>query len=381
MNNNYKIALIPFAAASLWLSSCGEESTLEQLKTKQATIEDDIQAKQKELFTIGEQISLLDTANAEAIVYPRVSVVELKTQVFNHFFEIQGSLEAEKNVMVVPEAGGLIKTLTVKEGQYISKGHTIASFDSEVIASNIKELEEQLELSKYMYEKQKSLMDQGVGTEINFKQAEGQYQSLQKTLSTLKTQKGKFVLKAPFSGYVEKVFPVLGEMAGPSSPIIQLIDLSSMKATANISEVYLRKLNTNSLVNVFFPALEIELEELPVKRIGKFVNPVNRTVMLEVNIPKPGDNMVPNLMTVMNVRDYRNEKAIVVPSSVILKDANQESYVYVLNKDDVAVQTPIKIGQSYSGETEVLKGLSAGDKVIDKGARKLVNGDIVTVVK
>lgn len=380
MNYNYKLAIIPFAAASLWLTSCGESSSLDKLKSKQTELETEIKNKKKELASLEVEINELDTTNVDAISYPRVSVIDLKTREFNHFFEIQGSLEAEKNVVVVPETGGLIKTLSVKEGQYISKGQTIASFDSEIIASNIKELEEQLELAKYMYEKQQSLMDQGVGTEINFKQAEGQYKSLQKTLSTLKTQKGKFVLRAPFSGYVEQVYPVVGEMAGPASPIIQLIDLSNMKATANISEAYLKRLNSSSLVDVYFPALGAEVKELSIKRIGKFVNPVNRTVMMEVTIPEPEENMVPNLMTVMNVRDYKNDSSIVVPSSVILKDANQDSYVYVLKGENV-VQTNIEIGQSYKGETEVLKGLSNGDKVIDKGARKLVDGDIVTVVK
>ncbi|MCT4581575.1 MAG: efflux RND transporter periplasmic adaptor subunit [Flavobacteriales bacterium] len=380
MNTNYKIALIPIAFA-LWMTSCGEPSSLDQLIAKQTKLEGEIKAKQGELKEVEGQIKEMDTTQSNDVVYPRVSIVNLKTRTFNHFFEIQGSLEAEKNVMVVPETGGLIKSLPVKEGQYISKGQTIATFDSDVIASNIKELEEQLELAKYMYEKQKSLMDQGVGTEINFKQAEGQYQSLQKTLNTLKTQKGKFVLKAPFSGYVEQVFPVVGEMAGPASPIIQLIDLSNMKATAAISEAYLKNLNGNNLVNVYFPALDKELKDLEVKRIGKFVNPVNRTVTLEVNIPKTEGNMVPNLMTVMNVRDYKKDSAIVVPSSVILKDANQESYVYVLENGKKAVQTKITTGQSYKGETEVLAGLSNGDVVIDKGARKLVDGDIVTVVE
>jgi len=380
MNTNYKIALIPIAFA-LWMTSCGEPSSLDQLIAKQTKLQGEIKAKQGELEEVEGQIKEMDTTQSNDVVYPRVSIVNLKTRTFNHFFEIQGSLEAEKNVMVVPETGGLIKSLPVKEGQYISKGQTIATFDSDVIASNIKELEEQLELAKYMYEKQKSLMDQGVGTEINFKQAEGQYQSLQKTLNTLKTQKGKFVLKAPFSGYVEQVFPVVGEMAGPASPIIQLIDLSNMKATAAISEAYLKNLNGNNLVNVYFPALDKELKDLEVKRIGKFVNPVNRTVTLEVNIPKTEGNMVPNLMTVMNVRDYKKDSAIVVPSSVILKDANQESYVYVLENGKKAVQTKIVTGQSYKGETEVLAGLSNGDVVIDKGARKLVDGDIVTVVE
>lgn len=380
MNNINKITLLSFVAASLFLSSCGDNSTLDQLKQKQVSLETEIKNKQGELLVLEDQISELDTTSQENNFHPRISVVNLKTRTFNHFFEIQGSLEAEKNVMVVPESGGLIKTLTVKEGQYISKGHVIASFDADIIASNIKELEEQLELAKYMYEKQQSLLDQGVGTEINFKQAEGQYQSLQKTLSTLKTQKGKFVLRAPFSGYVEKVFPVVGEMAGPTSPIIQLIDLSNMKAIANISEAYLKRLTANSLVNIYFPALDVELKELSIKRIGKFVNPVNRTVTMEVTIPNVGENMVPNLMSVMKVRDYQDTASIVVPSSVILKDANQNSYVYVI-KDDIAVQTIVEIGQSYQGETQILKGLSSGEQVADKGARKLVDGDIVTVVK
>lgn len=380
MNTNFKLAFIPIAF-TMWMTSCGEQPSLDKLIAKQAELEEDIKTKQDKLKEVEEEIEEMDSTQTNEFVYPRVSTVELKTKTFSHFFEVQGALESEKNVMVVPEAGGLIKSLPVKEGQFISKGQTIATFDSDVIASNIKELKEQLELAKYMYEKQQSLTNQGVGTEVNLKQAEGQYKSLQETLNTLKTQKGKFILKSPFSGYVEQVFPVVGQMAGPTSPIIRLIDLSNMKAKAEISEAYLKNLNGNNLVNVFFPALDKEIKGLEIKRIGKFVNPVNRTVTIEVSIPKTEGNMVPNLMTVMNVRDYQKDSSIVVPSSVILKDANQESYVYVLKNGKEAVQTKITTGQSYKGETEVLAGLSNGDIVIDKGARKLVNGDIVTVVE
>lgn len=378
MSNKYKLALLTLAIASL--TAC-KSTDLEVLKAEQSTLESEIKTKQTALESLVKKIEKLDTTNQEEVYLPRVSVVNLKTDTFNHFFEIQGAIEAVKNVMVVPEAGGLIKTLPIKEGQFVSKGQVIASFDSKVIASNIKELEEQLELAKYMFEKQKSLMDQGVGTELNFKQAEGQYKSLQKTLNTLKTQKGKFVLKAPFSGYVEQVFPVVGQMAGPSTPIIQLIDLNKMNITASISESYLKKLNDNSLVNVFFPALDVKIEGLPIKRIGKFVNPINRTVTMEVSIPKAEKNMVPNLMAVMNVRDYQNKAAIAVPSSVILKDSKQKSYVYVLESNGKVKQTNVELGQSYKGKTEVLIGLKDGDKVIDKGARKLVDGDKVEVVE
>ena len=79
----------------------------------------------------------------------------------------------------------------------------------------MKELEEQRDLAKYMYDKQQSLYDKGVGTELALKQAEGQFRTLEQTIKSLKTQQGKFVVKAPFDGYVEQVFPVQGEMARP----------------------------------------------------------------------------------------------------------------------------------------------------------------------
>ena len=142
--------------------------------------------------------------------------------------------------------GGLISEISVREGDQILKGSIIARINSDVVSSNMKELEEQRDLAKYMYDKQQSLYDKGVGTELALKQAEGQFRTLEQTIKSLQTQQGKFVVKAPFDGYVEQVFPVQGEMAGPASPIIRLIALDKMSVKADISESYLRGINMNS---------------------------------------------------------------------------------------------------------------------------------------
>ncbi len=310
----------------------------------------------------------------------KVSTITVQPQLFEHFFQVQGAVDAEKNVLVVPEVGGLIKSLNVKEGQNIQKGQVIATFDSDVVASNIEELKDQLDVAKYMYEKQKALFDKGVGTELALKQAEGQYKTLQQTLHTLQTQKGKFILKAPFSGYVEEVFPVVGQMAAPSTPIIRLIDLSKLSVKADISESYLIKLNKNSLATLVFPALEnLTIENLPIKRVGKFINPMNRTVGIEVRIPNPSSYLVPNLMSVVKIRDYADSSALVVPSSVILRDVEQKPYLFVL-KDGKAKQQYITIGQISGDKTEVVEGLVPNEQVIDKGCRGIKDGEEVTVM-
>ena len=237
-----------------FLQSCGENAEkIEKLKEEKKTIVTELSTLQVRLDEVNEQISELDTTAIEE--EKKVSAITINEAVFEHYFEIQGSVKADKNVLVLPEVGGLISKISVQEGQQIMKGSVIATINSDIVSSNMKELEEQRDLAKYMYDKQQSLYDKGVGTELALKQAEGQFKTLEQTIESLKTQQGKFVVKAPFDGYVEQVLPVQGEMVGPASPIIRLIALENMSVKADISESYLKGINMNSAAQLRFPSL------------------------------------------------------------------------------------------------------------------------------
>lgn len=324
--------------------------------------------------------------------YAKITVAGAEQRIFEHYVTVQGAIEAEKMVMVIPEMGGLIRSLPVKakEGQMVNQGEVLATFDSEVIASNIKELDEQIELAQYMYEKQKSLYDQGVGTELQMKQAEGQLNTLLQTKKSLMTQAGKFKLTAPFTGIVEEVYVVEGQMAGPSTPIIMLVGQGERKVVADVSEAYLATLNEGAKVNCDFPMLKETITGLTVTRIGGFVDPVNRTIQVEVDLPKPSNKMVPNLMANLNIRDMVDSSAIVIPSKVVMKGANKNLYVYTLemneelSTDSIArysvVKRDIKTGSSYDGMITVVEGLSAGERVIDRGRADVYEKSIVEIV-
>ena len=267
---------------------------------------------------------------------------------------------------MIPEVGGLISEISVREGDQILKGSIIARINSDVVSSNMKELEEQRDLAKYMYDKQQSLYDKGVGTELALKQAEGQFRTIEQTIKSLKTQQGKFIVKAPFDGYVEQVFPVQGEMASPASPIIRLIALDKMSVKADISESYLRGINLNSAAQLRFPSLSLEpIKGLKLKRIGKFVNPVNRTITVEIAIPTKAEGIVPNLMSVLRIRDYVDSTALAVPTSVIRKDLETPS-VYLI-KNGQAIRTEVVLGRSSGNYTVIESGISDGSMLVDKG--------------
>ena len=365
-----KKQIIVLTIFSVYLfQSCGEVGEgIENLKKERKIITTELSTLQTRLDEVDNQIAALDTTSIDEA--KKVSVITINEDVFEHYFEIQGSVKADKNVIVIPEVGGLISEISVREGDQILKGSIIARINSDVVSSNMKELEEQRDLAKYMYDKQQSLYDKGVGTELALKQAEGQFRTIEQTIKSLKTQQGKFIVKAPFDGYVEQVFPVQGEMASPASPIIRLIALDKMSVKADISESYLRGINLNSAAQLRFPSLSLEpIKGLKLKRIGKFVNPVNRTITVEIAIPTKAEGIVPNLMSVLRIRDYVYSTALAVPTSVIRKDLETPS-VYLI-KNGQAIRTEVVLGRSSGNYTVIESGISDGSMLVDKGLRGL----------
>jgi RND family efflux transporter MFP subunit len=358
------IAVLVIAAAC---APTQENAELVQLEADKDRFKDSITA-------INAKIEALDTVNKKN--FPKVTFHETAPTKFEHYFSVQGYVESARNILLTPEVGGLVRSIDVKEGQTVGKGMKIASFDAAIVSSNINELEEQLKLAQYNFDKQKRLFDQGVGNEFNLKQAEGQLNGLDKTMKTLETQRGKSTLTAPFSGYIEEIMPTVGEMSGPGMPVARLINMDEVYVSADISEIYLGRLNAQNQASVSFPALKMEVDSLLVNPIGKYINPANRTLQVKVNLPK-NEKFIPNLVATITIRDYVKENALVVPSSSISQDSrgNDIVFVGVAGSENYKVkQIIVKTGLTYKGMTEILEGLDPQSKVINQGSQSVYDG-------
>ena len=167
-----------------------------------------------------------------------VGVESLSKKDFQAFFEIQGTTEAAKEVLLNSETPGLIRKIYVEEGQKVTLGQTLMVLDAEMVAKSIDGLEKSLELAEFVFEKQKNLHDQNIGSELQFQQAKNNKERLEESLKTLKAQQGKSVVTAPFSGHIDEIFMHEGEMAMPQAPLIRLLDISGITITADVMESY-----------------------------------------------------------------------------------------------------------------------------------------------
>ena len=374
-----KIIKITTIALGLFLVSCAEKSSLDELKEQQSKLK-------KELNEISKNIALQDTTTEEIILL--VTASEVMQKDFQHKIELQGGVQTDQNIMINSESAGIIRRIQVKEGQKISKGQTLITIDAEILQNSIEELNTALEMADYMFNKQKSLHEQGLGTEIEFEQSKNQKKSLESKLKTLKSQRGKTVVKAPFSGSIDQIFTHLGEMASPQAPLIRLVNNKNIRITANVSENHLGSIKLGTGVDVIFPSLNDTNLHTKISYMGSYIDPVNRTFRIHVELNN-NSIFLPNQIAKIKLTDVDLKDALVVNSQSILQDTDNNNYVYkmtVTNKDKGQYKIEkvfINIIKSYKGEsaitTEKQNQLTNESKLVLNGGKGVTDGDIVKI--
>jgi len=276
------------------------------------------------------------------------------------------------------ETGGRIIELKVKEGDYIKKGALVAKVNLESISKSIAQLDESLSLAQDIFKRQENLWSQKIGSEVQYLQAKSQVESLIRNKESLEYELTKANVFAPASGYVDMVMLKAGEMSGPGSPIIQILNTNSLKVVAAIPEIYLGKIKKGETVTLQFPALGEE-QKGRVIMIGRSIHPANRTFEVEASANSKSGMLKPNLLATMLVNDYAVKDAVVVPDQLILQDVSGADYVMVI-ENNRAVKKVVTMGRGYRNESVIETGLTGNETLLIKGARQVSDGDLLKVL-
>jgi len=287
---------------------------------------------------------------------------------------------------VYPEMPGILRKILVKEGQNVTKGQLLATIDDGGLSNQVAQLEATSQLAKTTFERQKRLWKQKIGSEIQFLQTKTNYEAQSSSLKQLKKQQSKAFIRAPFSGVIDDVIKEPGTVIapGPGSEVFRIVNLSNMYVEAEVPERYIASITKNKEVKVEFPVLGKSVNS-KIRQVGSFINPNNRSFKIEVPVANKNGNVKPNLTAKLQINDYTDEKAILIPQSIISENAKGEQYIYVVkdkktNNEAIAERLIIKTGKTQGDKIEVTKNLSANVEIIMEGARSVNNGQVVRVI-
>jgi len=357
----------------LFSCSNNKQAQLSKLKQQQTAINDKIRSLEGEIST-GKK----DSLNPGKFKF--VGLKDVNSNTFDHYIRVQGKVDGDQNAAVFADAPGTVSSKFADVGQKVVKGQVLAQIDDQMYKSQMQGLETQYKFASDMFDKQKRLWDQKIGSEVQYLQSKTTKESLEKQISSLKQQIDKFKIKSPIDGTIEECNIKVGGVVSPDPRLAayRVVAFKNLKVSAEVSEAYSAKVKVGDKLIVLFPDINKQFET-KVDFVSKYINPVNRTFIIETKLLDDFNDLKANMIAIIQINDYHTDNAIQVPMNVIQTDLNG-SYVYVVRSKDkynAAFKQPVTLGISYNGVAEILKGLAIGDKVISVGYQELVDGEYI----
>lgn len=376
MKSNIIIKSILAGATVTLLAACGgqavdKKTELENLKKDQASLKEKIAKLEAEL-------ALTDTTKKAK--GKNVAISEMQQSAFVHYIEVQAKVEGDEDVSISPETMGTVTAVLVKAGDKVSKGQLLATLDDKIMKQSMAAMQTQLDLATTLYNKQKNLWDQKIGSEVQYLSSKTQKEALENQLATVREQWQLTRMTSPINGTVDEVDIKVGQGVAPGMPVMRVVNLNDLKVRGEIAEAYISTVKTGNDVVVVFPDRNKEIQS-KLSYAGRAINKLNRTFNVEVRLtPKDGE-FNPNMIAVLKIADYKNAGAYTVPVGAVMKSSEGE-FVFVAmseGKNTVATRKVVTTGMSYNGTIEIKGGLSDGDKVVTTGFQNLVEGDLISL--
>lgn len=361
-----------------------KKANLEKLKKQALEINGKIASLEKELASSGA------AEQAKAVL---VVVAPIVNQDFNHFIELQGKVESESVSYITPRAGGgQVKALYVKRGDRVRKGQLILQLDNSLIkqsaaaaAQNIETIKAQAALARSVYEKQKNLWEQNIGSEIQLMTAKtnadasaSQLKAATEQLGMVKDQLSYTSVYSDVDGVAEEVNVKVGELFGGPGQI-KIVNTEKLKLTSMVPENYAGKIKVGTEATLVFPDINKTIDaKLGV--VGTVIDPLSRSFYVESKLPMDKD-FRPNQLVQVKIKDYTKANAIIIPINLIQND-EKGKFIYVAAKEGnklIARKRAVTIGEFYGNNIEILTGLTTGEQMITEGFQSLFDGqNIIT---
>jgi membrane fusion protein, multidrug efflux system len=389
-------------AASLVVTSCGgskkdgeaglndKKAALEKLKNSKATTEAEIKKLQEELNKI-------DTSATSTAKIKLVSVAPVTTQNFQHFIDLQGHVDADNISYISPRMGpAQVKAVYVKQGQFIKQGQLLLKLDDAIMRQSVVATKQQLEgirtqlgYAKNIYQRQKNLWEQGIGTEVQLISAQTNVTALENQLSaageqvkTMQEQLNTANVYSDVSGVADVVNIKVGETfsgMGATGPQIKIVNTSSLKVVTNVPENYLTRMHKGSQVQITIPDAANKKINSSISLISQSIDPLQRGFVAEAKIPYDV-RLKPSQSAVVKILDYAAANVVVIPINVVQSDETGK-YVYVQIKSSngktLAHRIIVVIGEVYGEMVEIKAGLKAGDQLVTEGFQNLYEGQMI----
>ncbi|MDZ4713822.1 MAG: efflux RND transporter periplasmic adaptor subunit [bacterium] len=307
-----------------------------------------------------------------------VKFQEVVTETFTESYRIVGIVKPYQTAKVSSEEGGLITYQPFDKGSRVSRGQVVVRLRKDQDRATYDQASTQYDLAKSNFDRIEKLYEEKVVTEQDYTNAKFQLELTERSLDVLETRLNKSYVVAPISGVVDQKYMSKGEVCGPGTPILNLVDVSRVKITGGIPERFVGEVKKGSEVKMTFDVYPGEEFFGKVSYVSPVLSAANRTFEIEVEMNNKDGKFKPEMSANIEIEKANIENAVVLPQDLIV-DFGSEKYVFVL-ENDIVKKKVVTLGGRDNNKVLITSGLNGGEKMIIEGYQSVNDGDKVQII-
>lgn len=294
-----------------------------------------------------------------------------------------GQIKEKKEVSVAFKVGGQVLNVLVDEGDYVSKGQTIARIDPRDYKIQLQSAKAQFEQAsgeytryKELYKKNKLPINTLEKLEAGYLAAKSAYEGAQNALSDTE-------LKAPFNGYIYRKHIHNYENVAPGQPIYALLDVSHLEVVFSLPESKVNKAKN-------FTNIAIDVANANAYNVSANLLSVNEKAngndMFDVRLMVANDQqgaIKPGMSAKVRIQLNGDKRSyVLVPvESVFYKE--QSAYVWVLDQKNSTVSSrPVAVNKvENNGQLSIRSGLKGDEYIVTAGVYSLIESQAVKILE
>jgi membrane fusion protein (multidrug efflux system) len=311
--------------------------------------------------------------------------------------DVTGQIMPLAEVTVIPKITGRLDRFRlpsgelVEEGVQVRAGEVIAVLEHAALAAAVKQAQAAVEVARVtavdaerekrrweaLYAEKSATEQQRDKAITAFEMARAQVAQAEAALQHAEVMLEEATIEAPITGIVSRRFVDEGDMVGPNTPLVKIADYGTVKVVAAVSERHISFLRPGETV------VRAAVDTFPgvvfsgtVHRVGVALDPLTRTVEIEMRLPNPDARLQPGMFARTVMALERREGVAVVPEYALLRTAEGDAFVFVADDDRVRKRS-LRLGLNQGLFHEVLEGLVPGETVVVRGQRNIREGDAV----
>lgn len=380
------------------------------------------------------------SVDAQGIQAIKIKTAEVAVGKLNSTLKATGEVQADetRSFNVTAPVAGVVKQVLVKQGDTVKPGQIMAVIHSIEVAttltqllndrtktnsdiarvktqyqSDIKVQSKTVELAKIAYEREETLLSEGISARKLYLEAKSNYETNLVKLETLKerleqeiallkrqfnvnieTVKGQLKImgipgisvdealrtgvvsanlpiKAPVAGWVVKRDITLGERVEPLKSIFSIVDLSPIWVMVDVYQEQIPIVKEGQKVYIETPSKEKEVGSISSK--GAVVDPVTKTLHVRIIADNPFESLRPGMFVEAEIDlGKNNQTGILVPESAIVS-FNNRNFVYEHHIEEGHYEpVEVTLGTNANGMIQVLSGIKEKELIVVSGAKQLL---------